>query len=86
MPLFNEASRIYAPGEVDLMRRCFTEASEKLEAGGNAYSASDLASSIISLYQSGLRNQTYIADLAAGIASARYLSRQQEVDVNRQDQ
>ncbi|MBA8840865.1 hypothetical protein [Ochrobactrum sp. RH2CCR150] len=80
MPLFNEASRIYGPEEVELMRRCFAQANEKLEQAESKFSASNLASSIVRLYQSGLRDETYIVDLAAGIASARFLM--EETDFN----
>ncbi|WP_266031729.1 hypothetical protein [Brucella intermedia] len=68
MPLFNEASRIYHPLEVNFMRSCFSHAAIMLEESDQGYSAADLTSYIIMLYQSGLRDQSYICEIAARLA------------------
>ncbi|KAB2703090.1 hypothetical protein D7I41_12735 [Ochrobactrum sp. MH181795] len=75
MPLFNEASRIYNPLEVNFMRSCFSNAAIMLEESDRDYSPSELASSIIMLYESGLRDQLYICELAARLAHQRYQTR-----------
>ncbi|MFK4062236.1 MULTISPECIES: hypothetical protein [Brucella] len=72
MPLFNEASRIYNPLEVNFMRSCFSHAAIMLEESDRNYSPSELASSIITLYASGLRDQLYICELAARLTHQRY--------------
>ncbi|MEJ5018902.1 hypothetical protein WH297_04010 [Ochrobactrum vermis] len=76
MPLFNEASRIFSPLEVNFMRRCFSNAAIMLEESDRNYSPSELASSIIMLYESGLREQSYICELAARLAHQKYQKRQ----------
>lgn len=75
MPFFNEASRIYNPIEVNFMRSCFSNAAIILEESDKNYSPSELASSIIMLYESGLRDQSYICELSARLAHQRYLAR-----------
>lgn len=75
MPLFNEASRIYNPLEVNFMRSCFSNAAIMLEESDRNYSPSELASGIIMLYESGLRDQSYICELAARLAHQRYQMR-----------
>nr|WP_312826005.1 hypothetical protein [Brucella anthropi] len=75
MPLFNEASRIYNPLEVNFMRSCFGNAAIMLEESDRNYSPSELASCIIMLYESGLRDQLYICELAARLAHQRYQTR-----------
>ncbi|MCH4538718.1 hypothetical protein [Ochrobactrum sp. A-1] len=72
MPLFNEASRIYHPLEVNFMRSCFSHAAIMLEESDQGYSAADLTSYIIMLYQSGLRDQSYICEIAARLAHQRF--------------
>ncbi|MBM7327824.1 hypothetical protein ACS5UA_17750 [Brucella sp. RRSP16] len=72
MPLFNEASRIYHPLEVNFMRSCFSHAAILLEESDQDYSAADLTSYIIMLYQSGLRDQSYICEIAARLARQRF--------------
>ena len=72
MPLFNEASRIYNPLEVNFMRSCFSNAAIMLEESDQDYVAADLASYIIMLYQSGLRDQSYICEIAARLAHQRF--------------
>ncbi|WP_235917017.1 hypothetical protein [Brucella anthropi] len=75
MPLFNEASRIYNPLEVNFMRSCFSNAAIMLEESDRTYSPSELASGIIMLYESGLRDQSYICELAARLAHQKYQKR-----------
>lgn len=75
MPLFNEASRIYKPEEVNFMRSCFSNAAIILEESDREYAATDLSSTIIMLYQNGLRDLTYIAELASRLAHKRYMER-----------
>jgi len=72
MPFFSEASRIYNPIEVNFMRSCFSQAAIMLEESDQDYSAADLASYIIMLYQSGLRDQSYICEIAARLAHQRF--------------
>lgn len=68
MPLFNEASRIYAPDEIDFMRNCVALASLKLS--GPQLDESVLAERVLRLYESGLRDSSAICDLAIGLISA----------------
>ncbi|MBA8853511.1 hypothetical protein FHW20_004493 [Ochrobactrum intermedium] len=75
MPLFNEASRIYHPLEINFMRSCFSHAAIMLEESDQGYSAADLTSYIIMLYQSGLRDQSYICEIAARLAHQRFKRR-----------
>ncbi|OIS94306.1 hypothetical protein [Brucella cytisi] len=75
MPLFNEASRIYNPSEIRFMRSCFGNAAILLEESDRDYSASDLASCIMMLYENGLRDREYLCELSARIAHQRYQSR-----------
>ncbi|MBB4095975.1 hypothetical protein HGG72_16355 [Ochrobactrum pecoris] len=75
MPLFNEASRIYEPEEVNFMRSCFSNAAIILEESDREYAATDLSSTIIMLYQNGLRDLNYIAELASRLAHKRYMER-----------
>lgn len=75
MPLFNEASRIYHPLEVNFMRSCFSQAAILLEESDQDYSAAHLASCIIMLYQSGLRDHDYLCELSARLAHQRYRKR-----------
>ncbi|NYD84292.1 hypothetical protein [Brucella intermedia] len=72
MPLFNEASRIYHPLEVNFMRSCFSHAAIMLEEKDQSYSAADLASCIFMLYQSGLRDRAYLSVLSARLAHQRF--------------
>lgn len=72
MPFFNEASRIYDPIEVNFMRSCFSNAAIILEESDHDYSAADLASCIILLYQSGLRDHAYLSELSARLAHQRF--------------
>lgn len=75
MPLFNEASRIYNPLEVNFMRSCFSQAAIMLEESDREYSASELAACIIMLYESGLRDHEYLCELSARLAHQRYKKR-----------
>lgn len=75
MPLFNEASRIYSPSEVAFMRSCFGHAAIMLEESDQGYSRSELASCIILLYESGLRDHGYLCELSARLAHQRYQRR-----------
>lgn len=61
MPLFNEASRIYTPEEIDFLRECVAQASNKL-ADNNDDSAV-LAQRVLRFYESGLRDVEQIANL-----------------------
>lgn len=72
MPLFSEASRIYAPSEVNLLRSCFARSAILLEEGGHAYVAAELAGCIVRLYESGLRDMEYISELAARLAHSKF--------------
>ncbi|OAE39740.1 hypothetical protein [Brucella intermedia] len=72
MPFFSEASRIYNPIEVNFMRSCFSNAAIMLEESDQDYSAADLASCIIMLYHSGLRDHAYLSELSARLAHQRY--------------
>ncbi|HHV68481.1 hypothetical protein F9K88_13825 [Brucella intermedia] len=78
MPLFNEASRIYKPEEVTFMRSCFSHAAIILEESDREYAATDLSTAIIMLYQNGLRDLNYIAELASRLAHKRYQDRHAE--------
>ncbi len=75
MPFFNEASRIYTPAEVSLLRSCFSSSAIFLEEGDHGYSAQELASCIITLYERGLRDPSKLAELAARLANKKYESR-----------
>ncbi|GAA5658436.1 MULTISPECIES: hypothetical protein [Brucella] len=75
MPLFNEASRIYNSLEVNFMRSCFSTAAIMLEESDQDYSAADLASCIVILYQSGLRDHGYLCELSARLAHQRFVRR-----------
>lgn len=81
MPLFNEASRIYKPEEVNFMRSCFSNAAIILEESDREYAATDLSSAIVMLYQNGLRDLNYIAGLASGLAHKRYMERHPDAPV-----
>ncbi|MEJ5019361.1 hypothetical protein WH297_06355 [Ochrobactrum vermis] len=72
MPFFNEASRIYTLEEVNFMRRCYSNAAAKLEEGELDYVAVDLSSTIVMLYESGLRDLGYITELAVRLAHQKY--------------
>lgn len=75
MPLFNEAHRIYHPDEINFLRSCYLKAATNLEEQGRDYCASELASCIMMLYESGLRNAAYVSELAARLAYQRYKKR-----------
>ncbi|NNU63187.1 hypothetical protein D8666_21040 [Ochrobactrum soli] len=77
MPFFNEASRVYNTIEVTFLRSCYTNAAIILEESDQNYSAHELASCIILLYERGLRDQSYISELAANLAHLRYSRRHQ---------
>lgn len=79
MPLFNEASRIYRPDEVNFMRSSFAEAALILEAKDLNYSAAELSSIVITLYMSGLRDVSYIANIAARLAHQKFTKRHPEL-------
>lgn len=81
MPLFNEASRIYKPEEVNFMRSCFSNAAIILEESDREYAATDLSSAIIMLYQNRLRDLTYIAELASRLAHKRYMERHPDTPI-----
>ncbi len=72
MPLFNEASRIYTPSEINVMRDCFSQAAILLEESNRDYSKAELAASIIKLYESGLKDPAYIAQLSARLAHSKF--------------
>ncbi|WKT93784.1 hypothetical protein QYR01_20290 [Brucella anthropi] len=72
MPFFNEASRIYTLEEVNFMRRCYSDAATALEERELEYAAVDLSSTIVMLYESGLRDLGYITELAARLAHQKY--------------
>ncbi len=78
MPLFNEASRICNPFEVNFMRSYFSDAAIVLKESDRTYSPSELASGTIMLYESGLRDQSYICELAARLAHQKYQKRHLE--------
>ena len=75
MPLFSEAHRIYHPDEINFMGSCYSKALINLEERARGYCASELASCIILLYESGLRNAAYVSELAASLAHQRYEKR-----------
>jgi len=68
MPLFNQSSKVYAPDELEAMRRCFSVASIMLEESGRDYDEAHLAETIIKLYDGGLRDTEQWAELAARVA------------------
>ncbi|PWU70681.1 MULTISPECIES: hypothetical protein [Brucella/Ochrobactrum group] len=72
MPFFNEASRIYTLEEVNFMRRIYSDAATKLEERELDYAAIDLSSTIIMLYESGLRDLGYITELAVRLAHQKF--------------
>ncbi len=65
VPLFNQASRIYAPDEIDFLRNCVALAS--LTLSSTQLDESILAERILRLYESGLRDSSTICDLAVGM-------------------
>jgi len=67
VPLFNEASRIYAPDEIDFLRHCVSLASAKL--ADTNLEESLLAERVLRLYESGLRDAASICDLAVRLTS-----------------
>lgn len=75
MPFFNEASRIYNNIEVNFLRSCFNNAAIILEESDRNYSASELSSCIIMLYEHGLRDQSYLCELAARLAHQKFTNR-----------
>lgn len=75
MPFFNETSRIYDPAEIDFMSGCFTSATERLKERGQSCDAYELAASIFTLFDSGLRDEPYIVELAARLAHTKYKKR-----------
>ncbi len=79
MPFCSEASRIYNPIEVNFMRSCFSHAAITLEESDQDYSAADLASCIIMLYHSGLRDHAYLSELSARLAHQRF-ERRHEIE------
>lgn len=81
MPLFNEASRIYKPEEVNFMRNCFSNAAIILEESDREYAATDLSSAVIMLYRNGLRDLNYISELASRLAHKRYTERHLDAPV-----
>lgn len=68
MPLFSQSSKVYAPDELEVMRRCFSIASIILEESGRDYDEAHLAETIIKLYDGGLRDMDKWAELAARLA------------------
>lgn len=76
MPVFNEASRIFTLEEVNFMRRIYSDAASRLEESGLEYTAVDLSSTIIMLYESGLRDLGYLSELASRSAHQKYKFRQ----------
>ena len=82
MPFFNEASRIYNTVEVTFLRGCYTNAAVFLEESDQNYSAHELASCIILLYERGLRDRSFISELAANLAHLRYNRRIQKDRTN----
>lgn len=68
MPLFNQSSKVYAPEELEAMRRCFSIASIILNESGRDYDETHLAETIIKLYDGGLRDTEQWAELAARVA------------------
>lgn len=63
------------------MRSCFSNAAIILEESDREYTATDLSSAIIMLYQNGLRDLTYIAELASRLAHKRYMERHPDTPV-----
>lgn len=61
MPLFNEASRIYTPEEIEFLRECVAQASSKLT--DNGHNSPILAQRVLKFYESGLRDAGQIIDL-----------------------
>ncbi|PWL16635.1 hypothetical protein DKP76_16425 [Falsochrobactrum shanghaiense] len=82
MPLFNEASRIYSPNEVNFLRSCFSQSAIILEESDRSYSAEELAGCIIRLYESGLRDLNSIAELAARLAHSKFTARHDELEAH----
>jgi hypothetical protein len=72
LPYFNEASRIYTSAEVTFLRSCFSEAAIIIEESDHNYSAQELATSVIMLYEHGLRNKAYLCELAARLAHQKF--------------
>ncbi|WP_079211028.1 hypothetical protein [Brucella pituitosa] len=62
MPLFNKASRIYGPDEVEFLRNCVSLALPKLS--DITLDENLLAEQIMRLYESGLRDPSTICDVA----------------------
>jgi hypothetical protein len=72
---YNAASRIYNSIEVNFLRSCFNCAAIILGESYRNYSASELSSCIIMLYEHGLRDQSYLCELAARLAHQKYTNR-----------
>jgi len=68
MPLFSQSSKVYAPEELEAMRRCFSIASIILNESGRDYDETHLAETIIKLYDGGLRDTEQWAELSARVA------------------
>ncbi|QWK81387.1 hypothetical protein [Ochrobactrum sp. BTU1] len=92
MPLFNEASRIYTPEEIEFLRECVTQASNKLS--DNGYASPLLAQRVLKFYESGLRDAEQIVDLTVRMHDRVKQSLEQyaanfdpsaDVDVHRRD-
>jgi len=72
LPYFNEASRIYTSAEVNFLRSCFSNAAIILEESDRNYSAQELATGVLMLYEHGLRDRSYLSELAARLAHQKY--------------
>jgi len=61
LPLFNEASRIYTPEEIEFLRECVAQASGRLT--DRKHDSPILAQRVLKFYESGLRDAEQIVDL-----------------------
>jgi len=69
MPLFNQVSQVYAPKELDIMRQCFSRAAIMLEESGRNYEESELATTVLRLYDRGMRDVDGLSELAARLSA-----------------
>lgn len=75
MQLFNPSRRIYKPDEVNFLRSCFSEAVNILDTNGQKYATVELSAAIVKLYEGGLRDLNYIAELSSLLANKQYYDR-----------
>ena len=74
MPYFNRTSHIYSPDEVNILRSCLERSASLLKATHTHYDEDELATTVIRLYDSGLRDLDHLVELAAQMVTSRKIS------------